>query len=468
MAAQKTTFALFFGNRGFFPGSLIAAARKELSGVLKKLGHKSIMLPANATRYGAVEKREEAHLYANFLAEKRGKYGGVILCLPNFGDETGAAMALRDAGVPILILAYPDELDKMSPAERRDAFCGKLSVMNFFTQNDLAFTALKPHVVSPSSPRFAENVDFFDRVCRVVAGLKRMNVGAIGARTTPFKTVRIDETALQRNGITVETVDLSEVFARMEALRPADKAFKNRTKQIKAYTSWQGVPDEALESQTRLSLVLGQLIKEYEMDALAIRCWPELQSRWRITPCTLLAELGDRGIPGACEVDVGGAISMRALGLASDGAPTLLDWNNNYGEDEDKCILFHCGCVPASLFAGKGRVIENAIIAQAMGPGHAYGCHVGQIAPGAFTFGGLTTNDGVIEYYLGEGDFTSDPIPKDFFGAAGVAHIEGLQDVLLHTGRAGHHHHVSIAPGRVMGPVSEALTRYLGCDATCF
>lgn len=179
---KKSTFALFFGNRGFFPASLQASARKEISQRLKRLGHEVIMLDAGATRNGAVETPAEGEVYANFLKRNTGKYDGVIVCLPNFGDETGAVAALNEAGVPILIQAYPDELDKLDPARRRDAFCGKFSIMDVFYQYGLKFTALKPHVVHPSSSKFASNVDHFDRLCRVVKSMRKMTVGAVGAR----------------------------------------------------------------------------------------------------------------------------------------------------------------------------------------------------------------------------------------------------------------------------------------------
>src|SRR5512136_1922952 len=106
MKKEKSTFALFFGNRGFFPESLIAIARKEVTETLKKLGYKSLMMDISLTRYGAVETTEEGRKYAKFLSDNRGKFDGVILVLPNFGDENGAAAALQDAGVPIYILAY--------------------------------------------------------------------------------------------------------------------------------------------------------------------------------------------------------------------------------------------------------------------------------------------------------------------------------------------------------------------------
>jgi len=462
----KTTFALFFGNRGFFPGSLIAQAREELPRVLKGWGHDVLMMEAEATRYGAVETPAEGEKYANFLRANRGKFGGVILCLPNFGDETGAVAALQDAGVPILVQGYPDELDKMAPELRRDAFCGKISIMDVFCQYGVKFTALKPHVVSPLSPRFKENVDYFDRLCRVVNGMRRLVVGAIGARTTPFKTVRIDEIALQRHGITVETLDLSSVFARMQALQPSAAAYKEKADVLKAYTSWEGVPERSFDNIVRLGVVLDEIIAEYGMDAIALRCWIELQQQLGMSACVLLGELNERGIPAACEVDLGNAVAMTALRLASGRPATCLDWNNNYGEEDDKCILFHCGPVPKSLMADRGCVTEHAILANAVGKGCSYGCHVGRIAPTDFTFGSLLTDAGRLRVYLGQGRFTADPIPADFFGCAGVAQIEGLQDVLLHVGRVGFRHHVSATPGLVQAPLREALEKYLGYEVS--
>jgi len=466
MSNQKTTFALFYGNRGFFPASLIAEAREELPRVLREQGHDILMLEAGATRYGAVETAREGEIFANFLRENRGRFGGVILCLPNFGDETGAVAALGEADVPILVQAYPDELDRMSPELRRDAFCGKISVMDVFNQYGVKFTALKPHVVSPSSDRFRANVDHFDRVCRVVNGMKGMTVGAIGARTTPFKTVRIDELALQRHGITVETLDLSGVFARMRAVKSGDETYEAKVVGLRAYTSWEGVPQEAFDNIVRLGVVLDEIIEEYQMDAIALRCWTELQEQLGISACVLLGELNNRGVPAACEVDVGNAIVMHALHLASGVPATCLDWNNNYADEETKCILFHCGSVPKSLMADEGRIVDHAILANTVGEGCSYGCHVGRIAPSDFSFGSMLTDSGKLRFYLGQGRFTADPIPPEFFGCAGVAEIAHLQDVLLHVGLNGYRHHVSLTPGLVQAPVREALERYLGFAVT--
>lgn len=464
--AQKSTFALFFGNRGFFPASLLASARQEMAEVMKKLGHKVIMLDASATRNGAVETVAEGALYARFLKENEGKFDGVILSLPNFGDENGAVAALKNAGVPILVQAYPDELDKMAPALRRDAFCGKMSIMDVFAQNDIAFTALKPHTVSPSSEAFAAQVDYFDRVCRVVNGMDGLVVGAIGARTTAFKTVRIDELALQKNGITLETFDLSDVFARMNSVDESDAAYKSKSKRLRGYSDFSKAPANEFAKLVKLGITIDAIVEENSLDAIAVRCWLEMQKHLGISPCVLLSEMNDRGLPASCEVDVGNAIAMYALSKASGNVAACLDWNNNYGDEDNKCILFHCGPVPQTMMTGKGCVTGHAILDNAPGITSSFGCNVGRIKPTPFTFSSLLTVDGTLQFYVGEGDFTADPIPDDFFGCAGVAQIDELQDVLLSIGTQGHRHHVSVTPGNVGAAVCEALEYYLGFDVS--
>ena len=463
---QKSRFALFFGNRGFFPASLQAEAREELPRILEAAGHEVLMLDAEATRYGAVETPQEGQLFANFLRANQGKFDGVILSLPNFGDENGAVAALKDAGVPILIHAYPDEFDRMGPALRRDAFCGKFSIMDVFYQHNLKFTALKPHVVSPTSERFQANLDHFDRLCRVVKGFQNLVVGAIGARTTAFKTVRFDEVALQRVGVTVETFDLSGVLARVQSISADGSVYKNKLEELQTYTNWDGVPDSALDKITRLGVALDELIAEYNMDAIAIRCWIELQEQLGISPCVLLGLLNNTGTIAACEVDVCNAVAMAALSYASGRPATVLDWNNNYGEEDDKCILFHCGPVPSDLMTDKGQVSDHLILVNAVGEDQSFGCVVGRISPTDLTFGSMMTDAGRVKVYLGDGRFTADEIPSNFFGAAGVAEIASLQDVLLHVGMNGYRHHVGVTTGKHVAPIQEALEKYLDFDVT--
>jgi L-fucose isomerase-like protein len=466
MKSKPMTFALYFGNRGFFPEKLIADARREVTSVLGRLGYGTLLLEESLTKYGAVEGPEDGRKYARFLRDNEGRYDGVILCLPNFGDETGAIAALQECGVPILVQAYPDELDKMGFADRRDAFCGKLSIMDVFVQHALPFTIFPPHTVSPSSDRFQEQVRQFAAVCRTVNGLRRVTVGAIGARTTAFKTVRFDELALQQYGITTETLDLSEVFQRVRDVKTGSEVFHAKAERLKNYTCWNGVPAGKLEMLAKLGVVLDAIIADYKLDCLALRCWIELEKELGVSPCVLLSDLNERGIASACELDVCNAISMQALLLASDRPAACLDWNNNYGDDPDKCILFHCGPVPQGLMAAKGQIVDHPMFAKSFGAGCGWGCNTGRLAANPMTFASSKTADGVLSFYMGEGEITADPIADDFFGCCGVARIDNLQKLLAMIGHEGYRHHVGITSGHVAVPLREAFTRYLGYDLT--
>ncbi len=464
----KSRFALYFGNRGFFPASLQQATRDEMEAVLKKLGHETIAMPFDATRNGAIETAEEGRKYARFLYENRGKYDGVILSLPNFGDENGAMAAFMECDVPIFIQAYPDELDKMAPDLRRDSFCGKFSIMDVFCQCNIIFTVLKPHTVAPRSAMFEDNIDQFDRICRVVRDCRDLTVGAIGARCTPFKTVRFDEVALQKHGITTQTYDLSELLARMRKLAAGDAAVKAKAETLAKYANFAKVPDEARLNLARLGVGLDNMIEEYGLDCLALRCWMEIENEFKISPCLILSELNERGIAASCEMDVANAVAMQALASAAGQPATCLDWNNNYGDDEDKCILFHCGPVPQSMMAAKGNVEDHAILGTTLGPGCAWGCNVGRFKPSPMTYGSLLTRDGEILAFLGEGEFTQDPIPDNYFGCAGVVEIPNMQDMLQDIGYLGFRHHVSVTGSRVQMPVAEAMEKYLGYQVTLF
>ncbi len=460
---KKMTFALCFSNRGFMPGELIYNAREDMVKAVTAAGYDYIMMDANLTRYGGVETRDEGRLYAEWLAKHRGRYDGVIFSMPIFADENGAIIALQDAGVPILMQAYPDEIGKMDFQHRRDAYCGKFSVTDVFCQYNVPFTVLKPHVVHPLSDKFQENLRDFAAICRVVNGMKRFNLGCIGARTTAFKTVRFDEIALQKYGINVESFDLSELFAKVKDKKNDDPAVSAKIQRLKNYSDFSLVPKENMYTLAKVSVVIDQYIKEYRLDALALRCWNEMETYLRICPCVLLSELNDRGIVASCEIDVCSAVTMRAMSLASQGATAVLDWNNNYGEDENKVILFHCGPVAQSLMTGRGTVTEHKMFAKS-DPGSGWGSNEGRIKPMPITISNCQTKDGKIIVYVSEGKITDDVIEREFFGCAGVAKIDDLQNKLIKLARGGFKHHTSICEGHYKEVLKEAFTTYLNYD----
>lgn len=459
MKKSKITFALFFGNRGFFPGEVIAEARREMIEAVEKSGFGYICMDENLTRYGAVETRQEGRLYAKFLEENKGKFDGVILCMPNFSDENGAAIALKDANVPILVQAYPDEIGKMDFAGRRDSVCGKFAMCNVLRQCKIKYTLTAKMAVSPADESFAEDLRKFGAICRIVKGMKSFNIGALGARTTAFKTVRTDEVALQNKNINVETIDLSYIFDLMEN---ADaNLLEEKKKHYLEITSFGTYPEEKLENIARLGVAVDKLIEDFSLNAVAVRCWDEFVTQYKIAPCLVLSDLNERGIPAACELDVNNAVMMYALCLASDSPVMLLDVNNNYGTAPNKNIMFHCSAVPKSFFEGETRIGEHLMFRKSYGEGTGVGIVNGKVKSGKVTVASTKTEDGGIWGFTTNGKLTDDEFDKDFFGTGIVYENVNLEEMFRYMCENGYKHHVAIAQGEWSDCVKEALGKYL-------
>ncbi|MEE1013599.1 MAG: hypothetical protein U0L92_04730 [Clostridia bacterium] len=463
---MKMTFAVYIGNRGFFPGEVIDDARKEMCSAIERAGYGYITMDENKTRYGAVETTEEGRLFAEFLKENEGNYQGIILCLPNFGDENGGLVALKNANVPILVQAYPDELGKMDFAHRRDAMCGKFAMCNVLRQAGIPFTLTTDFVSKPDSVSFCRDLHKFAQVCRITAGMKSFNVGAIGARTTAFKTVRVDEAALQKTGINVETIDLSDVFARMRNVNTelAEKK-KQEILRVTNFGNWQ---EEKLEKIAKLQVVLEDIVKEYQLQAMAIRCWPEFQTELAIAPCTNVGILNEKGIATACELDISNAVMMRALALAADAPTTLLDFNNNYGDDANKAIMFHCGPLPITMMNGKGETVEHLMFKKTFGDGTGVGVNKADILSGDITFGSLKTENGKLAAFISDGKFTDDAFDAEFFGSGKVVEKTGIYDICSYMAESGYKHHLCVALSDCKESIREAFTKYLGIETKVF
>jgi L-fucose isomerase-like protein len=337
---------------------------------------------------------------------------------------------------------------------------------NVLRQCGIKYTIIPPFTVDPGEEKFQEHLRIFGGICRVTAGMKKTNIGAIGARTTAFKTVRVDEIGLQRHGVNVESFDLSEIFRLMKEVSPERIAEKQ--KQLLETTVFQ-YSESKLADISRFGAVVDDLIKEYDLDSVAVRCWNELELVYGIAPCLILGELNERGIPAACEVDISNAVIMRALALAGNTAPMLLDINNNFGMDDNKCILFHCGPVPLSLMKGKGKTIEHLMFAKSYGPGTGVGVNEGKILTNIpVTFGSAKTEDGKICAFIGEGKLTGDSIEEGFFGTGAVMETPRMQEITEYIGREGYRHHLSLTSGQNAWAVREALSNYLGYDIHSF
>ncbi len=329
---KPITFGVIIGTRAFFNPVLAHEGRKALLAKLEKLGYQAVILPEEATVHAAIETRADAGKCAQLFSANRDRIDGVVVSLPNFGDEIGVVETLSMAAlnVPVLVQATDDDIDKVDIHHRRDAFCGKLSVCNNLYQYNIPFTDTTRHTCKVESDRFSEDLDYFARVCRVVKGLRHLRVGAIGARPAAFRTVRFSEKLLQGTGITVIPVDLSEIIADAERLSDGDGAVRDTVATIKGYGRIPArIAEGQILRQAKLTVTVNRWMEENQCDASAIQCWSSVQRNYGCATCLTMSLMGERLMPSACEVDVTGAVSMYALALASGRPAGFLDWNNN-------------------------------------------------------------------------------------------------------------------------------------------
>ena len=453
---------LLAANRGFFPSSVIEEAYRDMKAAFEKAGLGCLTFEEGKTKYNAVESGEDGRLFRAFLDEHEGEYDGLVICLPNFGDENGIKAAIRGLNVPILIQAYPDELGRMDFDHRRDAFCGKFALTSVLTQMGVPFTDYTPFTVSPKDDEFVKQLRTFAATCRVVKALRGLRIGVIGARTSPFKSVRYDETVLERHGIDVETYDLSDIFRRFDRLADDDPAVKLWLSDLHKAADFAGVPAGRDLTLAKLGAVLEAVVADGRLDAIAVRCWPELQDHLGITPCAVMGLLNHRGVCAACETDVSNAIAMKALAAASGLSAGCLDLNNNYGNEPDKCILFHCGPLPEELMALPGQIRDHKMLSKGKPEPCSWGLNVGRVRTGEITYCGMRATNGELAFYLDTGVITDDPVDDAFFGIHGVLQTSDLQNKLKKIADGGFHHHTIITGTDVADAVNEALERYLG------
>jgi L-fucose isomerase-like protein len=464
-ANKSSSLGVIIGNRDFFPDKLVATARTEVINLFAKLNITPIILSDADSKLGGVETFAEAQKCAALFKQHADEIDGILVVLPNFGDEKGVAETIKLSGlnVPVLIQAYPDDLNKMDVINRRDAWCGKISVCNNLYQFGIKYSLTTKHVTPLSDETFIADLENFIAVCRVVKGMRKVRIGAVGARPGGFNTVRYSEKILQRNGISVITVDLSEILGNANKLTAEDKSVKEKLEKIYAYTSTGKTPGEKLIQIAKLDVVLADFMEENVLDATAIQCWTSLQKNYGCNVCTSMSMMSENMMPSACEVDVTGTLSMYAMQLASGSPSALVDWNNNYADDDTKCVLFHCGNW-AKSFLTDIQISTAPIIGTSVGTENTYGALDGRTPAMPLTYGRISTDDceGIIKTYIGEGELTNDAL--NTFGNRAVAQINNLQGLMQYVCRNGFEHHVVMNASKTAGILKEAFENYLGWE----
>ena len=467
---MKNNARIFFGilicNLSYFNSELAKDVRKQLLRTLADEGYDYVILPEDATPTGSssIETREDGLKCAELFRQNRDRIDGIIVSLPNFGFEIGIinAISVADLNVPILVQACDDENDKVDLDSRRDAFCGKISVCNNLYQYGIPFTDTTLHTYSIYSELLAKDINKFAGICRVVNGLRHARIGAIGARPAGFQTVRASEKLLQKSGITVVPVDLSEILGAARKIEDTDVELLKKLEEIKCYAVVPKEYSDKLVLQAKFGVAVERWIEANQIDAVAVQCWDSLEQNYGCAACVTMSMLGEKLLPAACEVDIAGAVSMYALTLAAQGQSALLDWNNNFAEDRNKCVCTHCGNFPKSFVRNDLKLGTLGVLGRTLGKVNTFGAVYGKVTKGDFTFFRISTDDtkGTIKAYLGTGEITDDPYGMD--GCIAVTKVDNLQILMKHICRNGFEHHVAMVRNDVKDILNEAIEGYLG------
>lgn len=463
---ERMCFGIIIGTRAYFNSELAKDVRKQLLKTLADEGYDYVILPEDATPTGSssIETREDGLKCAELFRQNRDRIDGIIVSLPNFGFEIGIinAISVADLNVPVLVQACDDENDKVDLDSRRDAFCGKISVCNNLYQYGIPFTDTTLHTYSIYSELLAKDINKFAGICRVVNGLRHARIGAIGARPAGFQTVRASEKLLQKSGITVVPVDLSEILGAARKIEDTDAELLKKLEEIKCYAAVPKEYSDKLVLQAKFGVAVERWIEANQIDAVAVQCWDSLEQNYGCAACVTMSMLGEKLLPAACEVDIAGAVSMYALTLAAQGQSALLDWNNNFAEDRNKCVCTHCGNFPKSFVRNDLKLGTLGVLGRTLGKVNTFGAVYGKVTKGDFTFFRISTDDtkGAIKAYLGTGEITDDPYGMD--GCIAVTKVNNLQTLMKYICKNGFDHHVAMVRNDVKEILNEAIEDYLG------
>ncbi len=467
---KKAKLGFIPANRGFFSDTLAAKMRKETIAALKGAGANVVVPSTKDTKVGCVETLDEAIQVGRMLREAQ--VDGIVVSAVNFGDEQGVAVCIKESGlrVPVLIVGCQEEAALSPDIERRDSFCGLLSIGEALRQLGLAYSVPEVPICFPTDESFRGTAERFIAVCRVVNGIRRARYGQVGARPDAFWTCRYSEKALQQLGPTVVSVDHSETFAAVRAM-PTNAAVKRVVADIQKSVDCSAVDDEVLAKIAKFELVLKKFVADNKIDAMAVQCWTSIQENLGICSCTTMGRFDDRGIPCACEADVLGVLSMHALMLASGGPSCLADWNNLHNEDPELVNCWHCGVFPHSWAKTRPTMACHEILAGTVGRERAMGVVEFVMQDGPVTLCRATQdNAGRFKAMLAQG--TVEPNEATTFGAYGWVRIPGIQQLYRNVLLRHFPHHVAMNRSTVGNVLWEALGNYLGfqlftADRTC-
>jgi len=463
--SEKPKIGFIPANRGFFSSELAAKMRQETIAAMEKLGIEVVVPGEDQTEVGCVQSLKEAEICADLF--RAANVQGILVGAVNFGEEQSVAWTIRKAGldVPVMIFGCQEEETLTMNTRRRDAFCGLLSIGDVLRQINAKYTVARRPICYPSDDSFAQDLDWFVRVCRVVCGVRNARYGQIGARPDAFWTCRYNEKQLQRLGATAVTLDLSEAIGGANAIADDDPEVQTLVASIGQYADVSAVKPESVVRSAKLELFLRRFKEENGIDAFGIQCWTSIQANYGVCSCATMSRLGDEGVPCACESDIMGTLSMHAAMLASGNAAGLADWNNLHNEDDELANIWHCGVFPASFAKTPPKLGVQEIIASSGAAKYedSQGTVEFVAKPSPLTLFRVTQDpDCGWHAVVAEGAFEDNPAVT--FGAYGWCRIPNLQRLYREVLLRQFPHHVAMTQSHIGNVLWEAFGNYLGMN----
>ena len=294
----------------------------------------------------------------HFIANK---VDGVFVPHCNFGSEEAVAKLCKLVGKPVLLWGPKDYINPEDNYRYRDSQCGLFATSKILTMYNVPFTYIVNCDVD--DPKFKEGFNKFLGVCSVIKAMTNLRIGQISTRPQPFRSVQYNETQLvEKFGVEIVPItmqDLKNMFEQTKKDR-ADE-IKEMIADMRARFHSDAATDENLTSVAAMKLTVEEWALKENLSAVSTMCWAPMVETIGVTPCFILGEVCDDGLPFICETDVHGAISA-VMSMAASRYTTpifLADITIRHPENENAELLWHCGVFAKSLAKDPNELYIN-------------------------------------------------------------------------------------------------------------
>jgi L-fucose isomerase-like protein len=284
--------------------------------------------------------------------------------------------------------------------------------------------------------------DWLDAI-RILRAFSTRNIGILGYRAKGFFNLDIDELDLYRElGVLINHFELSEIF-NFEI--DSDKV-KERIDKIKTIFDVSEISEQQLVKVAELTTKFNEFMEFHQLDALAIRCWPEFAANFGIAPCASMSLLQSEGKILTCEGDILGSLSMIAHSAIGGETPYLADFSQVDFKD-NFALLWHCGVAPCNLWDGKCNRTLDPYFAGGKGVTADFVMKSGEVSLLRIDY-----SPGEYRLFMQKGETI--PMDKDLKGTyAKVVFKDHIKDVLTKLIDNGIAHHISVVYGNYMRPL---------------